>query len=277
MDVRLVVVPYDSGVHRARMGRGPERLAESCLEPLVTRLGHTVHVDIVRTSDQHPAEIASTFELCRSVAGLVHESCSTNAFPVLLSGNCNIAVGAVAGCGADRTGVVWFDAHGESTTPDTTTSGFLDGMGISILLGQCWRTLANRIPRFVPVRPEHVVLIGARDVEADEAALLDRLGVRRIAQLAEIGPAVDALSRTVDGVYVHLDLDVLDPLTAIANQWTSPGGLTPDALVDALTQIGTRTRIKGFGIASYDPECDRNRHALQAAGRAAEAILGRVE
>jgi len=274
MDVCLLVVPYDSGVHRARMGRGPECLAESCVEPLLTRLGHTVHAEIVRLSDSHPAEISSAFELCGLVADRVHDCVSAKTFPVVLSGNCNIAVGAVAGCGPETTGVVWFDAHGEATTPETTESGFLDGMGISVLVGQCWRRMANRIPHFVAIPAQHIVLIGARDVEVDEADLLDRVGVRRASGMADVRHAIDAVSRTVDGVYVHLDLDVLDPRTAVANQWAPPGGLTPDALVEALADIRTHTRIKGFGIGSYDPERDHNQHALKAACRAAESILG---
>src|SRR3954465_11389235 len=88
--------------------------------------------------------------------------------------------GTVAGCGCRRTDVVWFDAHGEATTPETTTSGFLDGMGIAILTGACWRTMPSSIPRFEPLPGERVALIGSRDLEPPETALLEHLGVRRL-------------------------------------------------------------------------------------------------
>src|SRR5438067_6985047 len=131
MDICVIMVPYDSGFYRARIGCGPERLFESGLKPLLGRLGHKLIVEEIRVSGPHTAEISTAFELCRSVANRVHQCLEANIFPLLLSGNCNTAIGAVAGCGSERTGVAWFDAHGESTTPETTESGFLDGMGIS--------------------------------------------------------------------------------------------------------------------------------------------------
>jgi arginase len=274
MDICLIMVPYDSGLYCTRMGCGPARLFESGLKPLLVGLGHKLIVEEIRVSDPHTAEISTTFELCRSVTNRVRQCLQANIFPLLLSGNCNIAIGAVAGCGSEKTGVAWFDAHGESTTPETTESGFLDGMGISVLTGQCWRKLAHRIPNFSPVSGKHIVLIGSRDVEPEEGELLDHMGVHRVTELEDLRSTIESISRKVDGVYLHLDLDVLDPREAIANQWTPPGGFTVETLKEAVKEIQRHTQVKGFGIASYDPEWDRNQNALKAACAAAESILG---
>jgi arginase len=274
MDICVIMVPYDSGHYRARMGCGPERLFESGLKPLLVRLGHKLIVEEIKVSGPHPAEISTTFELCRSVATRVHQCQQTNIFPLLLSGNCSIAIGAIAGCGSEKTGVAWFDAHGEANTPETTQSGFLDGMGISVLIGQCWRKLAHRIPNFSPVEGKHVLLIGSRDVEPEEGELLDHMGVHRVAELKELRSKIESMSPKVDGVYVHLDLDVLDPKEAVANQWTPPGGFTVEILKEAVKEIHRHTQVKGFGIASYDPEWDRNQNSLKAACAAVESILG---
>src|ERR1019366_8785501 len=143
MNIRVLNVPYDSGQYRARMGCGPDRLFEFGLQPLLTRLGHNFVREDIPAPDSYLAEIKTAFALCRTVAARVRAWQQEGCFPIVLSGNCNTAVGTISGCGCRNTGVVWFDAHGESTTPDTTTSGFLDGMGISILTGQCWATLAR--------------------------------------------------------------------------------------------------------------------------------------
>ncbi len=274
MNIQVLNVPYDSGQYRARMGCGPDRLFEFGLKPLLTRLGHKFVREEIRDPDSHLAEIKTAFALCRTVADRVRAGKREGDFPIVLSGNCNIAVGTVSGCGCQNTGVVWFDAHGESTTPDTTTSGFLDGMGISILTGQCWTTLARTIPGFDPVPGGHILLVGARDLEPDEVTLLDRTGVTRVSGTEHLGSLLASLARQVDGVYLHIDLDVLDPTEAIANQWAPPGGLTVESIKEAVKTIQAHTRIKALGIAAYDPEADRDGRALAAASSITEFLLG---
>lgn len=274
MKICVIMVPYDSGVYKARMGRGPERLFETGLKALLMRLGHKLTVEEIKVSTPHTAEISTAFELCRLVANRVRECLEANIFPLLLSGNCNTAIGAIAGCGSEKTGVAWFDAHGESTTPETTQSGFLDGMGISTLTGQCWRKLAQAIPNFSPVSGQHVLLIGARDVEPEENELLEHMGIHQVADLDDLRTRIKSLSSQVDGVYLHLDLDVLDPKEAIANQWATPGGFSVEALKEAVKEIQKYAPMKGFGIASYDPEWDRDQRAMEAACSVAESILG---
>jgi arginase len=273
MNVCVLIVAYDSGRYRARMGCGPDRLFESGLKPLLARMGHQVRREEITVSDPHPAEIKTAFELCRKVAGRVRACKSEGYFPIVLSGNCNIAVGGISGCGCRNTGVVWFDAHGEATTPDTTTSGFLDGMGIGILTGQCWRSLARTIPGFDPIPGNRILLVGSRDLETEEIALLERMGVERVAGAEDPGSRLASLSPQIDGVYVHLDLDVLDPGEAVANQWAPPGGLTVEAMKQAVASIQRHTRIDALGIASYDPEADRDGRALGAAVAVTELLL----
>jgi arginase family enzyme len=113
MNVCVIVVPYDSGTHDAGMGCGPHRLLEAALESLLRRLGHTMCVDHIQTSG-FAAEIPTTFDPCAMKAQRVRECVRTDVFPLLLSRNCSIAIGAVAGCRCETTGVAWWRAKRES-------------------------------------------------------------------------------------------------------------------------------------------------------------------
>ena len=218
MNIRVLNVPYDSGQYRARMGCGPDRLFKFGLQPLLTRLGHNFVGEEITAPDSYLAEIKTAFALCRTAADRVRAWRQEGYFPIALSGNCNTAVGTISGCGCQNTGVVWFDAHGESTTPETTTSGFLDGMGISILTGQCWATLARTIPGFDPVPGKHILLVGARDSSPTRSRCWTERELLASPNTDHLRSQLASLARQVDGVYLHIDLDVLDPTEAIANQ-----------------------------------------------------------
>jgi len=277
MDVQIIVVPYDSGHFRQRMGLGPERIEADLIELFQETETRFAREEILLGAG-FSAEISTAFQICRKVAERVRDCRQHNVFPIVLSGNCNAAVGTVSGCDPSDTGVVWFDAHGESTTPETTLSGFLDGMGVSILTGQCWQTLAETVPGFSPVPGKRIVLCGARDVEPAEYALLNRIGVLQVIDFGKMEAIVSAKAKNFNQVYVHVDLDVLDPTVAIANQWATPGGINLETLIGSIEEIRKSSTICALGIASYDPAADLNRNALNAAKAVVHAALcGRRE
>jgi arginase len=117
-------------------------------------------------------------------------------------------------------------------------------------------------------------LVGSRDLETAEESLLGELGVGRASDLQGLSTQLARLSPSIEGVYVHVDLDVLDPAEAVGNQWTPPGGFAVQTLLDAVKMIRTHVRIKGLGIASYDPNEDRNGRALKAMCSVVETVVG---
>jgi arginase len=107
MDTRLLLVPYDSGQRNVRMGAGPEHLRASGLKEHLVAQGHDVDLQVIEPASQSwRAEVQTSFELMRVVAENVRSSRAAKRFPVVLSGNCNAAIGVIAGLGS-RTGVVW--------------------------------------------------------------------------------------------------------------------------------------------------------------------------
>jgi arginase len=128
--------------------------------------------------------------------------------------------------------VVWFDAHADFNTAETTTSGFTDGMGLAVAVGHCWQKMAEGVPGFSPVAEEDVLLAGVRDAQPAEedrlaASRVTVVGADRIGRegLRVLAAALDGLRLRAGRVYVHLDLDVLDPAKAgRANEFAPEGG-----------------------------------------------------
>jgi arginase len=264
MHIDILTMPYDSGHRNQRMGSGPLHLVEHGLGALLERTGHAVQVAAIETDDEFPTEISTSFELCGRLAERVQQSVSDGHLPLALAGNCNSATGAVAGLGPESVGLIWFDGHADFNTPETTTSGFLDGMGLAITTGRCWQRLAAKIPGFRPLPDAHVVHVGMRDVsERERRALADsQIKVVDAAQIRQVGlerallPALAALRTRVQRCYVHLDLDVIDARVAPANEYAREHGLAPAQVGQALALIQERLTIAGAGVASYDPRCD---------------------
>jgi arginase len=271
MDIQLLLVPFDSGNRSARMGAGPERLLDAGLERTLREGGHSVHTQIAQLgSESWQAEIQTSFELMRMLSTAVREAQEARRFPIILAGNCSTAVGTVAGLGAQSTGVAWFDAHGDFNTPETTSSGFLDGTAVAIITGRCWTQLAATVPGFTPVADERVCLIGTRDLDSLEGALLGESGVEVVEPRhlrSALPTALKSIREHVDTIYVHLDLDVLDSDVAHANSYALSGGLTLEDTEYALSEIARVFRIGAVTLSAYDPAGDTSDHAAKAAIR----------
>jgi Arginase/agmatinase/formimionoglutamate hydrolase, arginase family len=282
MDIQLLLVPYDTARRRWRSGAGPEHLLENGLTTHLHGRGHSVADIQVIDADpnQPPAEIGTAFELMRRIAVAVRAVRAAGHFPVVLSGNCNSAVGTLSGLTPARRAVFWFDAHADCNTPDTTATGFLDGTGLATALGLCWHQLTSTMPGYRPVQPEATFLLGARDLDLPEAALLARSAITVVsttqipASLPELlarAPLKDALG------YLHLDLDVLDPAgVGQANSLPVPGGLSVEQMTAGIAAIRARVPLGAAAIASYAPEYDSQQGVCRAAFAALDAILADV-
>ncbi len=271
MDVQLLAVPYDSGNRGVRMGAGPEALLKAGLERALREKGHRVHTKIAELpANSWHAEIQTSFELMRMLSSAVDDAVKSGRFPIVLAGNCNTAVGTIAGLGAQSTGVAWFDAHADFNTPETTASGFLDGTAVAIITGRCWTQLAATVPGFEPVPDDRVCLIGARDIDSLEGGLLDQSAVEVIEPRklrADLSSGLASIKQRVREIYVHLDLDVLDAEVATANSYAVAGGLSIDDVEYALSHIGKEFSIAGLTLSAYDPSADTDGAAATAAIR----------
>ena len=120
MDIQLLLVPYDSGQRGWRCGAGPEHLVRAGLPAHLQRQGHIVTaIHIIEDDPAYPpAEIRTAFELARRLATTVRSARTAGHFPLVLSGNCNTAVGTLSGLTPAGRATFWFDAHGDCNTPE---------------------------------------------------------------------------------------------------------------------------------------------------------------
>lgn len=263
--IELLSVPYDSGRRGHRMGAGPQALLRAGLVQKLRAAGHDVELVPIEGESSSDAK-ASAFDLCGRIARVVHAAAAGSRFPVVLSGNCISTVGALAGLSALRPGVLWLDAHGDLNTPDTSTSGFLDGMAAATCLGWCHSDETARLEGFEPVAEASFVLAGARDLDPPEAERLQRSGIRHVSVSALADPVAAATAlQDLDCVYVHLDLDVLDPSEGRANEYAAEGGVTVQQLTGLLDAAAAATRIVGLSITAYDPAHDPDGAVASAA------------
>jgi arginase len=265
---RVFALPYDSGHKGLRMGAGPLRLRELFDD-----------VEQIDAPGEWRAEIRTSFVLYGLLATRVRDAAREGAMPIVLSGNCGACAGTVAGLGAERLGVVWLDAHGDLMTPDTTTSGFLDGMALSIVTGQCWPALAQSVIGLDPIPPERAIHIGGRSWSEGEidrgrasgVAIVDAAAFHKDRDRA-IGSAIDILARTCERVVFHVDLDVIDPSFGAANMFAAPDGLSPDDIIAIARLVQNRLTIAAVGFASYDPAYDPAGGIVRAAADIVAAI-----
>ena len=275
--VQLVIVPYDTARRHWAMGAGPAHLLNRSLVEELEAQGHKVAVTVVDAPADDLAEVRTAFALMTPIAATVRKARQIGRFPLVLAGNCNTAVGTVAGLDfADSTGVFWFDAHGDFNTPDTTPSGTLDGMALAMLTGRCWRASCRAIPGFLPVREDATCLVGTRDLDPLEAEALQDSEVWRVGAgdaVARLSVVAREVAARAAAAYLHIDLDVLDPGVGRVNRYAAPGGLTADALVASIETIIETMPVQAAAITAYDPAYDTDGTIGEVAARVIRAIL----
>ena len=214
--------------------------------------------------------IADSIRVSTELRGVVAAVAVDGDVPIVLAGSCDVAPAVLAGIRRFDLGVIWLDAHADFNTPESSVSGFWPGMTLAILVGDCGQNVWSALG-WGPTAPERVLLMGVRSLSPEEECLrLERSGPRVVPwrdglPQHEIHTAMEGLTREVHDVYLHLDLDALDP--SIGRGVVDPpvaGGLSSSQLADLITEIRERMAIVGATIATYTPANDDG-HTLPVA------------
>jgi arginase len=277
--ISIIGVPMDLGADRRGVDMGPSALRYADLNEHLTELGYEVedlgdlNVIIPETQhfgDPHAKYLKEIALACNELARLTLRAYEQERTPLVLGGDHSIAVGTMSGMSEafrrrNRTlGLLWFDAHADMNTPETSPSGNVHGMPMASILGHGPRELTHIFDFAPKMRPEHTVQIGIREVDKQEREFVKRSGVR-VFTMKEIDrrgignvmdEALSIVTKGTDGFSVTLDADFLDP-------YESPGVATPvrggadyrEAHL-AMEMIADTKKMQSFEITEINPILD---------------------
>jgi arginase len=265
--VALIKMPYHGERNVPEISGGPDYLAAGGLEDRLVRQGALVRA--TQTVDLTPEEGEQYGGWHRMglanahLASLVTANEREGVLSVALLANCTSLLGVLAGLQhaaasgqSRRVGLVFIDAHGDFNTPETTLSGMLGGMPVAVAAGLGLKNLRTKSTLDPPIPPRRIVLVAARDLDPLEKELLDqhqvaRLSVEDVRTRSErLHAEMRRLSEETDVIYVHIDMDVLDPKEVPGHPLTVPDGPTSAELGAALTEMFRYDKVAALGIAS---------------------------
>ena len=289
--VALVKMPYVGERNVPDTSRGPDYLEEGGIRKLLERQGVQVQptATVALTADEEKAYGSWNHLALASgdMGKIVAEERRSGFLPIGLLANCNGLLGMLSGLqhsGATakplRVGMVFIDAHGDFNTPETTLSGMLGGMPVAIAAGQCLTRMRIKAGLEPAIPTRHIVEVCVRDTDPLEQELLDRSDIQQLTledvrtRSANLHREMKRLSELTDVIYVHVDMDGLDPKEVPGVALPVPNGPTSAELASALTEMFKYEKVGAFGVAAmpYDDH-DKTGISRQAAYN---LILGAV-
>lgn len=246
LDISIIGVPVDLGQSRRGVDMGPSAIRYAGAVERLQALGHHVtdKGNITVSAIHEPScneaglkNLKEVTEATEALAASVSDSVKNKKFPLVLGGDHSIAIGTLAGLAGHygNLGVIWYDAHADMNTSETSPSGNIHGMPLAVSMGIGHEQLVNVHRDGAKIDPENVVIIGARSVDPGERRLIREKGVKVFTMheidrygMSEVIQETLAYfaSRNVDGIHLSLDLDGLDPLYTPGVGTPVPGGIT---------------------------------------------------
>lgn len=279
--ISIIGVPSDYGQRRRGVDMGPSAIRYSGVIERLQALNFNVKDEgDIRLkqmkelqNDPKLLNLEEIIHLSEELASKVSEVISNKSIPLVLGGDHSIAIGTLAGLGKhyDNLGIIWFDAHADINTPDTTPSGNIHGMPLAISLGLGHERLIN-IANYAPkIKKENIIIIGARSIDEGERALIKRLGIKiytmheidRLGMTKVMEESINYLkARHVDGVHLSLDLDALDPIYTPGVGTPVAGGISYRESHLAMEMLQEALFITSAEFVEVNPILDeRNRTA----------------
>lgn len=293
--ISIIGIPLDLGQSRRGVDMGPYAIRYANLKERIESLGYVVS-DLgnvhVPTPESHsvqnpklkylPEIIRVSNEVCNQIVEISKEG----SFPIILGGDHSIAIGSVAGIAStvERLGIIWFDAHGDMNTNETTPSGNIHGMPLAVALGlgdESLLAIGNKTPK---VEAKHVVLVGARSIDEDERRLIHETGITvfdmhdidKRGMSAVMEDAIRIASTGTDGIHLSFDLDSLDPADAPGVGTPVLGGVTYREGHLAMEMLAESGKVISVDVVEVNPILDAENRTARIAVDMICSLLGQT-
>ncbi len=286
MDVELIGAPTDYGASRRGVDMGPSAIRYAGLAEALDAVGTGVtesgDLNVTRTEAVPEPGSNARFldqieDLCTRLRATVRESRLAGRVPLTLGGDHSVSIGSLAG--TDASGVIWFDAHGDFNTPETTPSGNVHGMSLAAALGR--GSFAEREWANAPgIEEERVVWVGLRDVDSAErdairesdatAYSMSDIDERGMDEIVD-----EALDIAGESVHVSLDLDFLDPNEAPGVGTPVKGGATYREAHAAMEAVAERECLRSMDVVEVNPILDEHNRTAELAVELVASAFGK--
>ncbi|SET81623.1 arginase [Oceanobacillus limi] len=286
--ISMIGVPMDLGQNRRGVDMGPSAIRYAGAIERLQELNYDIH-DLGDISINRPDQkinyndgtnlknLQQVIEANEELAKMVDEEINKSRFPLILGGDHSIAIGSLAGISKhyENLGVIWYDAHGDLNTGETSPSGNIHGMPLAVSLGIGHEKLTNTFGYGQKVKPENIVIIGARSLDPGERELIREKGIK-VFTMHEIDrngmsyvmeQAINYLQNRTDGVHLSLDLDGLDPTEAPGVGTPVLGGMTYRESHLAMEMLADSDILTSAEFVEVNPILDeKNKTANMAVG-----------
>jgi arginase len=275
--IEIIGVPSDLGANIRGANMGPASLRIANLKLKVEQQGYTVvdlgdlHVPIRESLPlkvQQEKYLTPIKELCENLASITEAILDRQHIPLVIGGDHSIAIGSVSGVlrhfekQNQHVGMVWFDAHADANTPDTSPSGNIHGMPLAVLIGKGHPEL-TAISKS-KIRPQNCVLIGIRNIDDEEKRVLRESGIRYFTMrdidekgmFAVMREAIKFASDGTAGIHVSFDIDGIDPRYAPGVSTPVSGGLTLREAHLAMEMLSETQKIISIEFMELNPFTD---------------------
>lgn len=292
-NISIIGVPMDLGQMRRGVDIGPSAIRYAGITERLKKLRYNIEdlgdIDVTRSyekKDHSNEQLRNLNEVVQASENLKETVSSTidkGNFPLVLGGDHSIAIGTIAGVleHYSNPGLIWYDAHGDINTADTSPSGNIHGMPLAVSLGYGHDKL-TRLFEQSHIKPENVVLIGIRDLDDGEKQLLRELNVKvytmheidRLGMPQVMKETMEHLNQNTDGVHLSFDMDGIDPKEAPGVGTPVMGGATYRETHVAMEMLAESDMITSAEIVEVNPMLDDKSKTADMAIAVAGSLFG---